>query len=188
MSELNNLIENASHVSSLEAGYFLGFYCVLSASFQILWGFLFSGLGYYIYIQIIGCVIQLIATGFFVEIFEMDCTYSSFLPLSVWALGYSLGISVIFTAISTVTDKKYYGVASGIYQSAIDVGGTVGPSIFGYIRDASMSDMAGFFWALMETAGLQVFNLMLGILILVLDILGPKVLTQKKKKIVEVET
>ena len=188
MSELNNLIENASHVSSLEAGYFLGFYCVLSASFQILWGFVFSGLGYYIYIQIIGCIIQLIATGFFVEIFEMDCTYSSFLPLSVWALGYSLGISVIFTDISTVTDKKYYGVASGIYQSAIDVGGTVGPSIFGYIRDASMSDMAGFFWALMETAGLQVFNLMLGILILVLDILGPKVLTQKKKKIVEVET
>lgn len=182
MSEMNNLIENASHVTALEAGYFLGYYCFLSASFQILWGFVFSGLGYYIYVQITGCIIQLIATGLFVEIFEMDSTYSSFLPLSFWALGYSLGICVVFTAISLVIGKEHYGVASGIYQSAIDFGGTAGPSLFGYIRDMTISDMAGFFWPLMETAGLQAVNLLVGIMILVLDIFGMRVLSQKKEK------
>ena len=117
----------------------------------------------------------------------MDSTYSSLLPLSVWAIGYSMGIIFNFSSIAFVVNKKHYGVAYGIYQSTTDFGATFGPIIFGYIRDVSMSDMSGFFWPLIETAGLQIFALFLGILVLFLDIHGMKVLSQKRNKKLEIE-
>ena len=182
MSEINSLIESASHVTSLEAGYVLGFYCILSASFQIIWGYVFSQVGFYVYAQIIGSVLQIIATFLFVTIFDMDSQYSSFLPLAFWAIGYSMGVTFIFSSIAFVVDKKYYGVAYGLYQSSMDLGGTVGPIVFGCLRDSCISDLAGFFWPLMETAGLQTCDLMLAILILLLDSYGMKVLSQKRQK------
>jgi len=187
-SEVNNLIMKASNISSLEASYFLVFYSILAGFFQVLDGFVFARLGYYIYTMIIGCFFQIISSFLFIGSFLMNNEYSAFLPLGFFAFGYSLSSTFVFSSIAFIVDRKFYGVAYGVVQCAMDFGATFGSTIFGFIKDISLSVMEGYFWPLIETATFQTLNLILALSILILDAFTLKVLSKKRQVILEIQS
>ena len=127
-----------------------------------------------------GAIFQLIASAFFIEIFKINNEYSSLLPLSNFAIGYSLGTTFIFSSTAFIVDHKHLGVAYGLVQCGVNIGACFGSMIFGFIKDSSQSIVNGYFWPLVETAAFQILNLILAIVILFVDSSTLKVLSKKR--------
>ena len=181
LSEGNNYIVKSLKVDATQASYFLVYYYSVVLVSQLIFGYIFERIGYYLYSMILGAISQIAAMIIFIEIYGTIHIYTMLIPLGFLAVGYSFCSTFLFSCTGFIVKKQYYGIAYGVIQCGIDFGGVFGPLIFGLIKDSTLNVMDGYFWSLIEILGFIGFNLITSLVILVLDFKNLKVLSKKKK-------
>ncbi len=178
-SEANNFLTKEANLDSLDASYFLIVFSVFGALFQPLMGIILSKTGYTIFALIIGSFIDIAAFIIFIELYGTDDSALVLIPILLLAFGYSACTTFIYSAFGLIVSPKNFGLAYGIFQNCINFGILIGPLLFGYIKDSTAEYQEGYFWAIVETMGLQGIISFLAFVILIMDFLTTRKLCIK---------
>ena len=169
-SAANNFLTKEANLSSLEASYFLIIFSVFGALFQPVVGYILSKTGHIIFAIIIGSFIDIAAFVLFIEMYGTDDSALVLIPIFVLAFGYSACSTFIFSAFGLIVSPKNFGLAYGILQNSVNFGFLIGPLVFGYIKGYTEEYQNGYFWAIVETIGVQGIVAVLAFVILLMDL------------------
>ena len=179
-STANNFLTDEANMGSIEASYFLIVFSSLCACFQPAAGFLLSKTGYYVSAIIIGSFINIIAFFTFLDMYGTNDSYLTLLPILLLALGYSFCATFMFSCFGLIVHPKNFGLAYGFLQNSLNAGMLFGPTIFGLIKGLTFETYSGYYWAIIETVGLEGIVIILALIVAAIDLKTIKKLTVKR--------
>ena len=91
------------------------------------------------------------------------------IPLLFLGISSTLEKQFLLLSFALIVENKYYGISYGFHGSSLNFGASLGPLLFGYIRDLTINDSNGNLCSFLVIISFEILKMILIITIYIYD-------------------